>query len=387
MAHAGLRYVSAIAAAGLRSTAERVGSEATDEDVMFNNPALILFAVLPVPMASEPPQTATGVAESPAEPTPPEGLWPSPKLLNLMLLRWAEETCAEYDLDDPQRAKVRDDLVEQWSGFLTENRSVLQPLANEFIEMRMTLEPPSKERVHAWAERALPAFEKTRDQIRESHDEVRKVLRPMQRAKFEVDALQMSAGMAIAEQKLKEWKQGEFDKDVFWEPLPAERRARREERRRRRTEPDATAVAESPKTPVDQIAAELDSWEKYVADFVQLFHLDEGQRTAALSCLSELRERAIAHRERRREEIARLEYRIQNNLVLSLEGTPATDAPLDDLKKQLRELYGPIDDMFKELQTRLEQIPTADQRAAAAERKQSLEGQDIAPPDTEKKGE
>ncbi len=384
MAHAGLGYVSAIAAAGLRSTAERVGSEATDEDVMFNNPALILFAILPVPMASDPPRTATGVAESPAEPAPPEGLWPSPKLLNLMLLRWAEETCAEYDLDDPQRVKVCDDLVEQWSGFLAENRSVIQPLANEFIEMRMTLEPPSKERVHAWAERALPVFEKTRDQIRESHDEFRKVLRPMQRAKFEVDALQMSAGMAIAEQKLKEWKQGEFDKDVFWEPLPAERRARREERReerrRRRTEPDPTAVAEPPKTPVDQIAAELDSWEKYVADFVQLFHLDEGQRTAALSCLSELRERAIAHRERRREEIARLEYRIQNN-------TATPDAPLDELKKQLSELYGPIDDIFKELQTRLEQIPTADQRAAAAERKQSLEGQDIATPDAQKKGE
>jgi len=290
-----------------------------------------------------------------------------------MLLRWAEETCAEYDLDDPQRAKVRDDLVEQWSGFLTENRSVLQPLANEFIEMRMTLEPPSKERVHAWAERALPVFEKTRDQIRESHDEFRKVMRPMQRAKFEVDALQMSAGLAIAEQKLKEWKQGEFDKDVFWEPLPAERRARREERRRRRTGPDPTAVAESPKTPVDQIAVELDSWEKYVADFVQLFHLDEGQRTAALSCLSELKERAIAHRERRRDEIARLEYRIQNN-------TATLEAPLDDLKKQLRELYGPIDDMFKELQTRLEQIPTAEQRAAVAQRQQPVANENAASP-------
>jgi len=380
VARAGLRYLSAIAAAGLRSTAERVGSEATDEDVMLNNPALILFAILPVPMASEPLPTATGVAESPAEPAPPEGLWPSPKLLNLMLVRWAEETCADYELDDPQRAQVRGEVVAQWSGFLTENRSVLQPLANEFIEMRMTLEPPSKEQVQAWADRALPVFEKTRDQFRGTQDEFRKVLRPMQRAKFEVDALQMGVGMAIAEQKLKEWKRGEFDKDVFWEPLPAERRARREERRRRRTEPVPTAVAESPKTPVDQIAVELDSWEKYVAEFVQLFHLDEGQRTAALSCLSELRERAIAHRERRREEIARLEYRIQNN-------TATSDAPLDDLKKQLRELYGPIDDMFKELQTRLEQIPTADQRAAAVERKQSLEGQDIATPDTQKKGE
>jgi hypothetical protein len=295
------------------------------------------------------------VVESPSDAVPAEGLWPSPKLLNLMLQRWAEEACEEYDLDGEQRAKVREATVKRFESFLTENRSQIQPLANEFIEMRMTLEPPSKERVQAWADRALPVFEKSRDKIRESNDEFRKVLRPLQRAKFEIDALQMNAGMAIAEQKLKGWKEGEVDKDVFWEPLPAERRQRREERRKRRADGAQSVEAVSPKTPADQIVAELDRWEKYVADFVLMYNLDEGQRTTALSCLSELKERAITHRDRRREDIARLEYRIEHNA--------ADDAPLDELKKQLSELYGPIDDMFKELQTRLEMLPTAKQRA------------------------
>ena len=74
-----------------------------------------------------------------------------------------------------------------------------------------------------------------------------------------------------------------------------------------------------------------------------------------------------------RDEIARLEYRIQNN-------TATLEAPLDDLKKQLRELYGPIDDMFKELQTRLEQIPTAEQRAAVAQRQQPVANENAASP-------
>jgi len=311
-------------------------------------------------------------AESPNDAVPAEGLWPSPKLLNLMLQRWAEEACEEYDLDGEQRAKVREATVKRFESFLSENRSKIQPLANEFIEMRMSLEPPSKERVQAWADRALPVFEKSRDQIRESNDEFRKVLRPMQRAKFEVDALQMSAGMAIAEQKLKGWKVGEVDKDVFWEPLHAERRQRREERRRRRAEREQAVESASPKTPADQVVAELDRWEKYVADFVQMFNLDEGQRTTALSCLSELKQRAIAHRDRRREDIARLEYRIEHNA--------ADDAPLDELKKQLNELYGPIDDMFKELQSRLDQIPTAEQRTAVAKRQQAIESEPIAAP-------
>jgi len=333
---------------------------------MLMHLTFIILAATPAQTITVPTEASSVPPDTPTDAAPAEGLWPSPNLLNLMLLRWAEEACEEYDLDGEQRAKVRKATVKRFESFLTENRSQIQPLANEFIEMRMTLEPPSKERVRAWADRALPVFEKSRDQIRESNDEFRKVLRPMQRAKFEVDALQLSAGMAIAEQKLKGWKEGEVDKDVFWEPLPAERRQRREERRRR-AEGAQNIEAASPKAPADQIVAELDRWEKYVADFVQMFNLNEGQRTTALSCLSELKERAIAHRDRRREDIARLEYRIEHNA--------ATDTPRDDLKKQLNELYGPIDDMFKELQTRLDQIPTALQRAAVTTRQEPTGGE------------
>jgi len=340
---------------------------------MLMNLTFIVFAAIPAQTITVPTEANSKPTNAPADAAPAEGLWPSPRLLNLMLQRWAEEACEEYDLDGDQRAKIREATVKRFESFLTENRSQIQPLANEFIEMRMTLEPPSKERVQAWADRALPVFEKSRDKIRESNDEFRKVLRPMQRAKFEVDALQMSAGMAIAEQKLKEWKGGEVDKDVFWEPLPAERRQRREERRRRRGEGEQSAESASPKTPVDQIVAELDRWEKYVTDFVQMFNLDEGQRTTALSCLSELKERAIAHRDRRREDIARLEYRIEHNA--------ANDAPLDELKKQLNELYGPIDDMFKELQTRLDKVPTVEQRAAVTAHQGPIEPANTAPPE------
>lgn len=319
--------------------------------------ALFFLATTPSQITTLPPETSEVPASPPADAAVLEGLWPSPKLLNLMLVRWADETCEEYDLDDDQRTKVREAAVKRFENFLTDNRSLIQPLANEFIEMRMSLEPPPRERVRAWADRALPVFEKTRDQIRESNDDFRKVLRPMQRAKFEVDALKLGAGMAVAEQKLKEWKSGEFDKAVFWEPLPAERRERREQRRSRLAEREHAAEPESSRTPVDQIAAELGRWEKYVADFVQAFNLDEGQRTTALSCLSELKERALAHRDRRREDIAHLEYRIEHNV--------AGDDSLEELKTLLSELYGPIDDMFNELQTRLDKVPTAQQRAAA----------------------
>jgi hypothetical protein len=213
-------------------------------------------------------------------------------------------------------------------------------------------------------------FEKVRGQIQQSHNEFRELLRPMQRAKFEIDVLKMSAGLGIAEQKLQQWKRGEFASDDFWEPLPADRQRRREERRRRRAEADARQESDSRSSavakPADQIEAELLAWEKYVEVVIRMFHFDEGQRSAALSCLAELKERALAHRDRRREDITRLEHRLENH-------TGSSDK-LADLKRQLTELYGPIDDMFQELKARLDQLPTGEQRASAAKERTEQRG-------------
>ena len=119
-------------------------------------------------------------------------------------------------------------------------------------------------------------------------------------------------------------------------------------------------AAQRPAAQEDQIALEVVAWERYVEEFIRIYGLDEGQRTAVLSCLSELKQRAIAHRDKRRDDIATLELRISN--------FTGSDEELAGLKEQLTELYGPIDDMFQELKARIEQIPTARQRAEAAQK-------------------
>jgi hypothetical protein len=321
----------------------------------------IVFAQTPPPPQVE--SDSAGITDKGVE--LPEGLWPSPRLMRLMLARWAEETSRQYDLDDEQRAKVREATVERWSKFIDENREAMQPLANEFVEMRMELKPPPKERVQEWAKRAGPVFDKGRTQLDEGADEFRKVLRPVQRAKFEIDALEMKVGLQIAEQRIKQWQSGEFEPNEFWEPLPSDRESRRAERRRNREarEAKAASAGESSESDAndaaaDQIAVELDAWDRYVAEFIRANGLDAGQRTTVLSCLSELKERAAAHRDRHREEIDQLEKRVASNA--------GTEAELADINKQLVELYGPIDDMFKEMQSRIAQVLTAEQRAPAA---------------------
>lgn len=302
----------------------------------------------------------------PAAPVVQEGIWPSPKLMQLMLARWAEEVSDTYKLDDEQRLRVREGITQRWGTFLNERRSTIQPLINEFIELRMELEPPDKERVQAWAERALPVLDQFREQVREGSGEFRKVLKPMQRAKFELDALQFGVGLRVAEYKLKQWQGGEFEPEDFWEPVRRSERQenwqkRRQDREQHRQRIEQEASAESTGATADssdQIALEMDAWEKHVAEFIERFRLDEGQQSAARSFLSELKGRALAHRDRRRDDILKLEERIAQ---------PTNgEAEVEEIKKKLVELYGPIDDLFQELQKRLESLPTAPQRAAAS---------------------
>lgn len=325
---------------------------------------------------------ASGSIDDPKE-VKGAGLWPSQKLLGLMLSRWGDEAAARYELDDRQKQHVQEELVERWSEFLEEQRPVLQPLANEFLEMRMGMEPPPSDQVKEWSARALPALQKVREELRETQAEFREVLTPSQRARFEIDALKTGAGLQLAESKLRRWSEGEVEPEDMWEPTPAVRRERRKARDAAKerqedaddkdSEVDDSVVSsdgghaapaegqtqERRGKPVDQIALELSAWEKFVADFIARHDLNEGQRTAALSCLKELSERAAAHRDRHRVEIEALEMQIESP-------EPAAEK-LEEIRTKLHELYGPVDAMFAELKSRLEAIPTAEQRSRAAE--------------------
>lgn len=301
-----------------------------------------------------------GPAQEPSPPPPPmEGLWPSDKLMSQLLLRWADDVCVQFDLDESQREKASSGLVKRWSPFLNEKRGQLQPLLNEFVEMRMDLKPPSADQVKAWAQRALPVFQECREQMNQGTTEFREILHSGQRIKFEIEAAKFNAGMVYAEHKLMRWREGDFEEKELWEPTPAERRKRRAEKERK----DHADRAAAARTEKDPIAVELDSWEEFTKQFILKFALDEPQRLAALSCLEELRGRALEHRDRHRSEIARLESRIQRHA--------GSETELNDIKIELSKLYGPVDEMFQELKRRLEAIPSDAQREKAGITKDS----------------
>ncbi len=128
-----------------------------------------------------------------------EGFWPSGKMLELFVTRWCDDVASRYELDDGQRERYLAAETKRWSNFAAEYRTEIQPLINEYIELRMELTPPDKKRVQVWAERATAVYEKGRGAINQATDEFRTLLNPLQRAKFEQDVL--SLGLATEEVK------------------------------------------------------------------------------------------------------------------------------------------------------------------------------------------
>lgn len=288
-----------------------------------------------------------------------EGLWPSETLTKSLLIRWSDTVMGDYELSDDQREEIREAVSDRWSGFLQENRSRIQPILNEFLELRLAPEPPSAEQVQSWAERAGPVLDLAGEQMLASNEDFRRVLSPLQRAKFELDALQLNAGIQLAKQRLARWEQGDIDVGSVWQPT-GRARDRRKKKQENTGEPAEEAGLNYSPADVrraDKILEELDIWEAYTERFITLFQLYEAQQATALSCLYELKARALTHRKLYRKQIAKLEYRIESGYE---------PAKKDELIASLKSLYGPIDQMFQELKDRLNGIPTTSQKNAAA---------------------
>lgn len=332
-----------------------------------------------VPAKVQAPSSVAAPANHPAsQDALSDGIWPSERLTRSLLTRWADRISDQFELEPADREKVREATVERWGRFLKENRADLQPLFNEFLEMRLGAEAPRDEEVRRWADRALPVLERLEVQARETTGEFREMLPPEKSAQFEAEAIKLGLGLQAASEKLKQWKDGQYEPHEIWQ---APQRERRTPKKQKEAETSAGNVGNSTEAPraaddrtpaasMDPIAAELTRWDAFVRDVIKRYNYDTAQKSAAQSLLSELKARAIAHRDRYKSEIAELDQRIQNNT--------GSEEELAGIKADLVSLYGPIDAMFEELKTRVESVATTEQKIRAAEAKDTKAGRQNA---------
>ncbi len=289
-----------------------------------------------------------------APPPSQDGIWPTPKLINSLLLRWTAQVGQQYALDDAQHELVQQAILKRWPPFLQENRSKIQPLINQFLEMRMAMTPPPKEAVQEWAKHAQPILDVISQQIIEGAGDVRSVLTPDQRITFDAEQLKLAVGMQLARTKVQAWEKGDFEPDELWQSTPTSLQKAANDPARDETSPTSVLPNMDTTTPPDQITRELSAWEDFVTNFIKRYALNDSQKDAARSILSEMKQRAITHRDRNREAIDALEVSIRQN--------SGSEKELAAIRENLVSLYGPIDNMFETLRRRIRAIPTKNQQ-------------------------
>ncbi len=291
-----------------------------------------------------------------AKNTPPnDGFWPTDTMMRSFLGRFADDEIDKYELSDEQVDAYEARLMDRWPAFLNEHRADIQPLLNEFIEARIAKEPPGEDSVSDWAERALPMFDLFEEQLLETQRDLEPILNAKQKIELIGESVKMAAGLQAFRAKLEQWQRGEYAENEWWDPPRRVRRQRRRERELERDRLEAIKKAEEEaEKNRGRVSEELDRWDKFVAEFVVRFQLDDPQKESAYSILRECKQRAEAHRDRVRDRMKKLDDQL------------ADKQEMDDEQKALfAELYGPVDALFAEMSSRLDQIPTAEQREIA----------------------
>jgi Spy/CpxP family protein refolding chaperone len=274
-----------------------------------------------------------------------EGIWPTDRMLEYWLERMALSLKTQYDLDDNQVAQLKGLMTDRWKAFFKDHRTELEPLVTEFVEAQLRPEAPDPAQVQAWAAGAVEAIASIRSEIAQGQGEIRQILRPKQKMKFDADTVKLAVGAEVIQSRLQRWADGEIEEGAMWQI------GRQMNREQRMGEPRETAPSERPPEAEGRHKERstsrpaTDKWEEYVERFIRKNQLNESQATTARSILNELRDRAEAHRKRTADETARLERR-------------------------LAELQAPLDEFFNELTERLEGLVERNRQAGEPKKKQ-----------------
>lgn len=246
-----------------------------------------------------------------------------------------------YNLNKEQEEYTRKLLGQRVKGFLQEHERDARALMAEYMEYQISQELPDPKSAQEFARKASPLLQQIRKEIFDGNMRWREILNDEQRLQHDQDLRQMTTFFDTLEQGLDRWKDGRV------QPSDLPGRVAR-----------PANVGQKPE----------DAWDYWVRNFIQSYKLDEGQQQTAMSILRELKDEATRYRESNKARFAELEA-AQKAIR---ERTPKTDpeglaqyqSETTRISKQHGDLERPIIALFEQLRTRVEAIPTVDQRRA-----------------------
>ncbi len=297
-----------------------------------------------------------------------------PWAVNERLQTGLEIIASRYQLNEEQTRQLKALIIRMAIGGFTKYGAKLMPLVREALDTRINRKPITPEQVARWTKVVRPIAEEYYADWDRSLQPLLKTLSPGQRQMVDKD-------LGILDRRLKElmgtmknhWEKGKW-KPEHWamqndpiqmgqvaavsappaqtEMLAAHVSAQRGPMRLGESGPGRAAAQTASAIPLP----DEDAWVSYVQAFCARYGLDKAQRASAYAILKDLQEQAQSYRSTQGEAIASLQAQLRQ--AQSPEDRSAIQA-------ELREVLRGVDELFGQLKTRLESIPTSDQMRRA----------------------
>lgn len=293
-------------------------------------------------------------SERKSEPFPPEkvepakakaeveGFWPVDALTEQAVKRIA----FRYNLNDEQTEFTRDMMNTRVKKFLDDHQDDIWPLIRDLAYYQRQGQLPDSPTAQKLAPVALNILREARDEIFRSNEEWGDILSPDQKRVHDYDMNEMQRTFEMMNGNFKKWETGDLaDGSIF----PTTKRLVNDPPRP--PKPEGGALGEHPRDPQGLL---LDShFDAYVEKFITDYQLTPPQQDAARSILREIKKRSADFRDTHGEEL----NAIKDELAKA-------DSPEKrrEINERRRKSTAPLDDLFHEFKTRLDQIPDQAQR-------------------------
>jgi len=250
-----------------------------------------------------------------------------------------------YDLSASQRFQLQGAMIRETGKMLLGHADLIFDQAGEMLQARQAGRPFTAEEIARWTKESEPLMGEARAVIDRINGELGASMSPQQKQVFERDLGAFEQRWAVVQEMRSQWGQGRW-KPEHWgledDPTQVGRAG-----------PDAwrPGPGSSPVGPMMPEPAAIPRWKAhdpstwfaYVLEVKGTYELDPGQMTTAESIHAELVGRATGYATRAGEDLLRV----------------------PEAERAVHPAYEPIRELFAELQSRLEPIPTTAQRHRA----------------------
>ena len=269
----------------------------------------------------------------------------------------SDEVSQRYGLSPQQTAGFQRAVLRETAGMLVRHGPKMWQQAQEALQGRSQGKPYTIEQIARWAKDADPLFREIETSANRIAEEVGRGLPEEKKKVLDGDMAGFHKRQKAVEQMNRRWAQGQWKPDEWGlEDDPIQTGGRANAAAAAAPAPVSNSVP-SPSAPTPLVVPGVQAppipdrwvehapatWIALVIEIGKRYSLDKGQMDAAWSIHDELVERAQRH--------------VQSNASVLAE-IPAA-------QRGTHEAYRPIRDLFGELRSRLEAIPTSAQREAA----------------------